>query len=61
MITLNDIQEARGRFEGHVTETPLVWSQSFSRLTGRDVQDYAAGWCRESERVVVTFVPRGEA
>jgi len=37
MITLNDIQEARGRFEGHVTETPLVWSQSFSRLTGRDV------------------------
>jgi threonine dehydratase len=37
MITLNEIQEARGRFEGHVTETPLVWSQSFSRLTGRDV------------------------
>ena len=22
MITLNEIQEARGRFEGHVTETP---------------------------------------
>jgi threonine dehydratase len=37
MITLNEIQEARGRFEGRVTETPLVWSQSFSRLTGRDV------------------------
>jgi len=37
MITLNEIQEARGRFDGHVTETPLVWSQSFSRLSGRDV------------------------
>ena len=37
MITLNQIQEARARFEGNVTETPLVWSQSFSRLTGRDV------------------------
>ncbi|MDP9494493.1 MAG: threonine ammonia-lyase [Actinomycetota bacterium] len=37
MITLEDIKEARSRFEGRVTETPLVWSQSFSRLTGRDV------------------------
>jgi threonine dehydratase len=37
MITLQDIKEARSRFEGRVTETPLVWSQSFSRLTGRDV------------------------
>jgi threonine dehydratase len=37
LITLNDIEEARARFEGNVTETPLVWSQSFSRLTGRDV------------------------
>jgi threonine dehydratase len=37
MITINEIHEARARFEGHVTETPLVWSQSFSRLTGRDV------------------------
>ena len=37
MITLDDIKEARSRFEGRVTETPLVWSQSFSRLTGRDV------------------------
>ena len=37
MITLSDIEEARARFEGHVSETPLVWSQSFSRLTGRDV------------------------
>jgi threonine dehydratase len=37
MITFNDIQDARSRFEGNVTETPLVWSQSFTRLTGRDV------------------------
>ena len=37
MITLTQIEEARARFEGNVTETPLVWSQSFSRLTGRDV------------------------
>ena len=37
MITFNDIQEARARFEGNVTETPIIWSQSFSRLTGRDV------------------------
>jgi threonine dehydratase len=37
MITLEDINEARSRFEGRVTKTPLVWSQSFSRLTGRDV------------------------
>ncbi|MEX1124599.1 MAG: threonine ammonia-lyase [Acidimicrobiia bacterium] len=37
MITLQDIEEARSRFEGRVTKTPLVWSQSFSRLTGRDV------------------------
>jgi len=37
LITINDIQEARARFAGNVTETPLVWSQSFSRLTGRDV------------------------
>jgi threonine dehydratase len=37
VITLNDIEEARARFEGHVSETPLIWSQSFSRITGRDV------------------------
>lgn len=37
MITLSDITEARTRFEGHVSKTPLVWSQSFSRITGRDV------------------------
>jgi threonine dehydratase len=37
VITLADIEEARARFEGHVSETPLVWSQSFSRITGRDV------------------------
>lgn len=37
MITIQDIQEARARFQGNVSETPLLWSQSFSRLTGRDV------------------------
>jgi threonine dehydratase len=37
MINLSDIQQARARFEGNVTETPLVWSQSFSRITGREV------------------------
>ena len=37
MITLTDIEEARARFEGRVLRTPLVWSQSFSRITGRDV------------------------
>ncbi len=37
MINLDDIREARSRFEGRVTQTPLLWSQSFSRITGRDV------------------------
>lgn len=37
MISFDDVLEARHRIEGHVIETPLVWSQSFSRLTGRDV------------------------
>jgi threonine dehydratase len=37
VITLSDIKEARARFEGHVSETPLIWSQSFSRITGRDI------------------------
>ncbi len=37
MIDFEDIQEARARFDGNVTVTPLVWSQSFTRLTGRDV------------------------
>jgi threonine dehydratase len=37
MITLNDIREAQARFGGNVTKTPLVWSQSFTKLAGRDV------------------------
>jgi threonine dehydratase len=37
MITVDDIYEARARLGGNVTETPLVWSQSFTRLTGREV------------------------
>ncbi len=37
MISLEDINDARSRFEGRVTETPLVRSNSFSRLSRRDV------------------------
>ncbi len=37
MITIEDIHEARSRFQGRVTTTPLLWSNSFSRLSGRDV------------------------
>jgi threonine dehydratase len=37
MITFDDIQDARARIEGNVTKTPMVWSQSFTRLTGHDV------------------------
>ena len=36
-ITLDDVHEARERFEGRVTETPIVPSDSFSRLSGRQV------------------------
>jgi threonine dehydratase len=37
MITIQDIQEARSRFEGRVKTTPLLRSNSFSRLSGREV------------------------
>jgi threonine dehydratase len=37
MIEISDILDARAHFENRVTETPLIWSQSFSRMTGRDV------------------------
>jgi threonine dehydratase len=37
MIEISDILDARARFENRVTETPMIWSQSFSRMTGRDV------------------------
>lgn len=37
MITIDDIEEARLRFEGRVTTTPLVYSDSFSRISGREV------------------------
>lgn len=37
MITIEDIRDARSRFEGRVTTTPLISSQSFSRLSGREV------------------------
>jgi threonine dehydratase len=37
MIGIHDIQDARARFEGRVKTTPLLRSNSFSRLTGREV------------------------
>lgn len=37
MITIDDVYEARERFEGRVKTTPLLRSNSFSRLTGREV------------------------
>lgn len=37
MITLDDVNEARGRFQGRVTRTPLLPSDSFSRMSGRNV------------------------
>ena len=37
MITIEDIKDARSRIDGRVTTTPLISSQSFSRLSGREV------------------------
>lgn len=37
MITLDDIFGARERFAGRVITTPLIRSDSFSRMTGREV------------------------
>jgi threonine dehydratase len=37
MIGIDDVREARVRFEGRVKTTPLLRSHSFSRLTGREV------------------------
>lgn len=37
MITIDDVHDARSRFDGRVTETPLIPSDSFSRISGRDV------------------------
>ena len=37
MITIDDVNEARSRFEGRVTTTPMVKSHSFSRASGREV------------------------
>jgi predicted Zn-dependent peptidase len=33
-------------------------AQRYLDLTGEDLMDYAASWCQETERVVVTFVPQ---
>lgn len=37
MITIQEVEEARSRFEGRVTETPLLRSHSFSEISGREV------------------------
>jgi threonine dehydratase len=37
MITIDDVHEAQSRFGGRVTTTPLIRSNSFSRISGRDV------------------------
>jgi threonine dehydratase len=37
MTSIEDIREARSRFEGRVNTTPLLRSDSFSRLSGREV------------------------
>ncbi len=37
MITIDDINDARSRFEGRVTTTPMVISHSLSGLSGREV------------------------
>jgi len=37
MISIQDIHDARSRFDGRVTTTPLIASASFSRMTGRTV------------------------
>ncbi len=37
MITIEQVTEARSRFEGRVKKTPLLRSNSFSELSGREV------------------------
>lgn len=37
MISIDDIYDARARFENRVTHTPLIRSSSFSRMCGREV------------------------
>jgi threonine dehydratase len=37
MISIDDIHDARTRFENRVTRTPLIRSSSFSRMSGREV------------------------
>ncbi len=33
-------------------------ARHYLEITPQDLMDYAAGWCTESERVVVSVVPR---
>ncbi|MFV1963540.1 MAG: threonine/serine dehydratase, partial [Acidimicrobiia bacterium] len=37
MITIDDINDARSRFKGLVTTTPIIKSHSFSAMSGREV------------------------
>ena len=37
MISLSEIQAARERLAGHLIQTPVVYSQTLSRLSGREV------------------------
>lgn len=37
MVTLADIQAARGRLAGQISHTPVIYSQTLSRLSGRQV------------------------
>lgn len=37
MITIEQVNDARSRFEGRVKQTPLLRSNSFSELSGREV------------------------
>ena len=37
MITIEEVNDARSRFQGRVKTTPLLRSNSFSRLSGREV------------------------
>ena len=37
MVTLPDIQAARERLLGLILRTPLVYSQTLSRMSGREV------------------------
>ena len=37
MVTLTDIEAARERLSGSIIRTPLVYSKTLSRLSGREI------------------------